>query len=212
MNKLTFSKYSAVGFVSILFLLHIINTTVNPTWQPISEYALGEFGWLMNLAFILLGCSFAFSGMFLIQKFTNIGSKIGGILLLLASVGNFLAGFFNTDPITTSPENITVIGQIHSGAAGLLGLMIIATIFVTIQFYKQPSLKPFKISILLTTTLVWLAELILVGGMGYYLSKTNGMITEDTPIGWYGRIVIVLCAVWCYVCANNLQKANFQRT
>lgn len=210
MNKLTFSKYSAVGFVTILFLLHVINTSVSPSWQPISEYALGKFGWLMNLAFILLGCSFAFLGMFLIQKLPNIGSKIGGVLLLLASVGNFLAGFFNTDPVTTSPENMTVSGQIHSGAAGLLALMIIATIFVTIQFYKQTGLKPFKKLMLTMTTLVWLFELSLVGVMGYYLSKTNGMITEETPIGWLGRIVVVSCAVWCFICARNLQKVNLQ--
>jgi hypothetical protein len=201
MNKLTFSKYSAVGFIAILFLLHIINTSVNPVWQPISEYALGKLGWLMNLAFILLGCSFAFLGMFLIQKLPNIGSKIGGVLLLLASVGNFLAGFFNTDPITTSPENMTVSGQIHSGAAGLLALMIIATIFVTIQFYKQPALKPFKSTMLLMTTMLWLAELVLIGIMGYFLSKTNGLITEETPIGWVGRVVIVfLCNMVLCLC------------
>lgn len=212
MNKLTFSKYSAVGFVAILFVFHIINTSINPVWQPISEYALGKFGWLMNLAFILFGCAFAFLGVFLIQKLPNIGSKIGGVLLLLASLGNFLAASFNTDPITTSPENMTVSGQIHSGAAGLLALMIVSTIFVTIQFYKQPALKPFKKPMLMITIALWIAELSLAGAMGFYLSKTNGMITEETPIGWLGRIVVVLCAIWCYMCAQNLQKANSQNS
>lgn len=212
MNKLTISKYAAVGFITILLLLHVLNSTVTPSWQPISFYALGDFGWLMNLAFILFGFAFAFLGLYIFQKLPNIGSKIGGALLILASVGNFLAGFFNIDPITTSPENMTISGQIHSSAAGLLGLMILATIFITFQFYKQIALLPYKKTMLKGTILLWIAELGLVGAMGYYLSKTNGMITEDTPIGWYGRIVVILCAVWCYVCANNLQKAKSQNS
>ncbi|MBB4119002.1 hypothetical protein GGR32_001293 [Mesonia hippocampi] len=46
------------------------------------------------------------------------GGKIGGILMLIAAIGNFLAGIFNTDPIHTLPENMTTSGSVHTGAAG----------------------------------------------------------------------------------------------
>lgn len=58
------------------------------------------------------------------------------------------------------------------------------------------------------TVMLWVSELTLVGFMGYYLSETNGMISEETPIGWYGRIVVILCAIWCYMCANNIRKSE----
>ncbi|MCX2763645.1 DUF998 domain-containing protein [Aquimarina muelleri] len=210
MNKLTISKIGAIGFFVLLVLLHFINTSVNPIWQPISEYALGTAGWLMKIAFILLGISFLSLGLYLIKKLPNTGSKIGGVLLIIASIGNFLAGIFNTDPVSNLPENMTINGQIHNAAAGLLAFMILATLFITFQFRKQEKLKTYKKSITLLTSILWGLEIILIAVMGIYLSETNGMITPETPIGWLGRIVIVFCAIWIWFSANYLQKSNLK--
>lgn len=211
MKILNITKFTAVGFILILLLLHVLKSSVNPNWQPISVYALGDFGWLMNLAFILFGISFLFLGISILQKLPSIGAKIGSILLIISSIGNFITGFFNTDPITTKPENMSTGAEVHNVTASLLGLMILSTVFITIQFYKQNSLKPYKNSMLLITVVLWFSELVLVSVMGYYLSETNGIISEQTPIGWYGRIVVVLCAVWCYMCADSIQKSNSQK-
>lgn len=210
MNKLTITKISAIGFIFLLILLHLINTSVSPIWQPISEYALGTVGWLMKVAFLLLGISFLTLGLYLIQKSPNTGSKIGGALLIIASTGNFLAGIFNTDPVRTLPENMTISGQIHNAAAGLLGFMILATLFIAFQFRKQEQLKNYKKNMLLLTITLWVLEFILIAVMGVYLSETNGVITPETPIGWLGRIVIVFCAIWVWTCAHYLQKTNFK--
>ncbi len=200
----------AIGFVTLLVLLHFINSSVNPIWQPISEYALGTAGWLMKIAFFLLGISFLFIGLFIFKNLPKLGSKIGAILLILAAIGNFLAGIFNTDPISTLPEKVSISGQVHNSAAGLLGLMLLSTIFITFQFAKQGVLRPYKKTMLFITTILWAFEIILIIAMGYYLSKTNGMITPETTIGWLGRIVIVWCAIWCWVCAGALQKSNLK--
>lgn len=210
MNKLTISKIGAIGFIALLILLHFINTSVNPRWQPVSEYALGNVGWLMKVAFFSLGISFLTLGLYLIQKLPNTGSKIGGVLLILASLGNFLAGIFNTDSVSTLPDQMTMIGQIHNAAAGLLGFMILATVFITFQFKKQEQLRPYKKNILLLTIILWVLEFSLIATMGIYLSETNGMITQETPVGWLGRIVIVFCAIWIWACAHYLQKSNFK--
>lgn len=208
MNNLNIVKFCAVGFMLILLLLHFLEPTINPNWQPISEYALGNFGWLMNIAFILLGISFFLLGISIFQKY----AKIGASLLIIASIGNFIAGLFNSDPITTTAENMSASGQIHSIAASFLGFMILSTIFITILFYKQNKLKLYKKSMLIISILLWLSELILIVSLGYYLSDTNAVISENTPIGWYGRIVIILSAIWVYVCANNIQKSEFSKT
>lgn len=210
MNKLTLSKVGAIGFIILLVLLHIINNSVNPIWQPISEYALGNAGWLMKVAFFSLGISFLSLGIYFIREIPNIGSRIGGVLLILASLGNFLAGIFNTDPTSTLPEQMTASGQIHNAAAGLLGFMILATVFIAFQFKKQEQLRPYKKSILLLTIILWGLEFILVVTMGVYLSETNGMITPETPIGWLGRIVVIFCAIWVCVCAQYMEKSNFK--
>ena len=210
MNKLIITKIGAIVFIALLVLLHIINTAVNPIWQSISEYALGNTGWLMNVTFFSLGISFLTLGIYLIKKLPNTGSKIGGVLLIIASLGNFLAGIFNTDSVSTLPEKITISGQIHNAAAGLLAFMILATVFIAFQFRKQEQLKVYKKSILLLTIILWVLEFILIATMSIYLSETNGMITPETPIGWLGRMVIVFCAIWVWTCANYLQKSNFK--
>jgi len=210
MNKLTVTKISAIGFIFLLILLHLINTSVSPIWQPISEYALGNVGWLMQIAFFLLGISFLTLGLYLIKHLTNFGSKIGGVLLIVASLGNFLAGIFNTDPVGTLPDKMTISGQIHNAAAGLLGFMILATGFITFQFRKQEQFKNYKKKILLLTITLWVLEFILIALMSVYLSETNGVITSETPIGWLGRIVIVFCAIWVWTCAHYIQKSNLK--
>lgn len=201
MNKLTVTKINAIGFIFLLILLHLINTSMSPIWQPISEYALGNTGWLMQIVFFLLGISFLTLGLYLIKYLPKIGSKIGGVLLVIASLGNFLAGIFNTDPVDTLPEYMTMSGQIHNAAAGLLGFMILATVFITYQFRKN---------MFVFTIILWGLEVALIIAMGVYLSETNGMITPETPIGWLGRIVIVFCAIWVWSCAHYLQKSNFK--
>ncbi|WP_194766477.1 DUF998 domain-containing protein [Tamlana sp. I1] len=210
MNKLTVTKTGAIGFIFLLILLHLINTSVSPVWQPISEYALGNAGWLMQIAFFLLGISFLTLGLYLIKYVSKIGSKIGGALLVIASLGNFLAGIFNTDPVDTLPEHMTISGQIHNAAAGLLGFMILATLFITYQFRKQEQLIPFRKNMFVLTIILWGLEFALIIAMGVYLSETNGIITPETPIGWLGRIVIVFCAIWVWSCAHYLQKSNFK--
>ncbi|UXX78677.1 DUF998 domain-containing protein [Reichenbachiella carrageenanivorans] len=208
MNSLTITKISAIGFIALLVLLHVISTSVNPIWQPISEYALGNAGWLMKIAFFSLGISFFTLGIYLIKHLPNTGSKVGGVLLIVASLGNFLAGIFNTDPVSTLPEQMTISGQIHNAAAGLLGFMILATVFIAFQFRKQEQLKPYKKNMLLLTIMLWVLEFALIIAMGIYLSETNGMLTPETPIGWLGRTVIVFCAIWVWICAKYLQKSN----
>lgn len=214
MNALKVSKVSALGFIGILLIHHIVNPDINPSWQPISMYALGKLGWLMNIAFIFLGVSLLALGIYIFKNVKTSGAKIGGVLMIIAAIGNFLAGIFNTDPIDTLPEQMTTSGSIHAGAAGLLVFFIIATIFISFQFLNQENLKPFKVSVLATTGLVLIAEIVVIAAMGLYLAETNGMLTPETPIGGIGRVVLIACTLWVIVTSTALGKVynqtNFQ--
>lgn len=211
MKLLNVSRYSSIGFVALLALLHIVEPNVNPTWQPISEYALGKMGWLMNIALFLLGVAFLTLGYYTLKNIPRLGSKIGGWLLIVSSVGTFIAAICNADPADTPPEQMTISGQIHDSAAATLGFMVLSTLFIMYQFYKQEALKEFKVRLFVATALLWLLEISLVIAMGIFLSKTNGMLTPETPIGWLGRAVSVCCAVWVCICATlfiNVSNVN----
>jgi hypothetical protein len=36
----------------LLLGMHVLKPEIAPSWRFISEYALGDFGWLMHLAFL----------------------------------------------------------------------------------------------------------------------------------------------------------------
>ncbi|MEB2778142.1 DUF998 domain-containing protein [Algoriphagus sp. D3-2-R+10] len=206
MKLLNLSRFSAIGFVLILLMFHLINTDIDPSWQPISEYALGRMGWLMNIAFFLFGLSFLSLGLFFLKKEKAVVFKIAGVFLFLAAIGNILAALFDTDPVDTLPHEMTTSGSIHAGAAGLLGFMILAAILVCFQVYRQEILKPIRFKILSITLTVVLLEIVMVTALGIYLGETNGMLTSETPIGGIGRLVILSCAVWVIVTSSSLQN------
>lgn len=78
MDTLKISKFSALGFLGVLVLHHIINPAIDPSWQPISMYALGKLGWLMNIAFFLLGLAFLALGIYVFKNLKTLGAKSVG--------------------------------------------------------------------------------------------------------------------------------------
>jgi hypothetical protein len=58
-NAARLSIASGVLFVLLLGSLHLLEPEFDPTWRFISEYALGNFGWMMRLAFLALATSLA---------------------------------------------------------------------------------------------------------------------------------------------------------
>src|SRR5690606_15857193 len=135
--------------------LHIIKTEINPAWQPISEYALGNNGWMMRLAFFSMSLATIVAAFASTKIFKKISGQIGVILLLLSSIGFLLAGLFNTDPTTVSNENMTTNGTIHSIGAGLAGMIVFASLFFLWQVYKNPLLREIRFPLFYATILLW---------------------------------------------------------
>ena len=44
-------------FVVLLAALHVLKSELDPSWRFISEYAIGDYGWMMVLAFLSLALS-----------------------------------------------------------------------------------------------------------------------------------------------------------
>ncbi len=201
------SKWSACLFVVLLTAIHFLDQQVDSSWQPISDFAIGPWGWIMKIAFASLGLSFLSLGMNAIASQKGILIKIGGTLLILAALGSFVGSVFDTDPAGTKPEAMTTSGQIHAAAAGLLGFMVLSTIFFTIHVVRTVTTNA-RWYLVAATSLLWVAEFVLIGVMATMLSKTDGQMGPDTPFGWHGRVVIFFCALWCVVCAMTLHESH----
>ena len=58
--RLSFAR--AAMFTVLLAALHFIKPGLDPSWHFISEYAIGDYGWIMVLAFPSLAPGHRFTG------------------------------------------------------------------------------------------------------------------------------------------------------
>jgi hypothetical protein len=110
-NLARVSIASGYLFVALVLSPHVLEPEVDPTWRFTSEYALGSFGWLMNVAFLALAISLLSAGLALTSQVRTWPGYIGLGVLAMAAGGMLLAAPFNTDPITNSPGEMTFSGS-----------------------------------------------------------------------------------------------------
>jgi hypothetical protein len=104
--------------IALVALLHVLEPEVNES-NAVSEYALGDFGWLMNLAFFSAAAGIGALAVVLRRSLARSKTAVAGIILLwIAAVAWVLLGAGNIDPEGT---DMTTHGLIH-GIGFLLGL------------------------------------------------------------------------------------------
>src|SRR5262249_29180277 len=82
-------------FVIVLIILHILEREFDPRFRFMSEYALGDHGWLMTTAFVALGLAPFVAAIGLRNVYQPSRSTLIGLgLLLIAAIFLWLAGIF----------------------------------------------------------------------------------------------------------------------
>lgn len=124
--------------VLILIAFHFIQPELNPLKRFGSEYAVGRLGWLMNIAFFcfaggLLSLAFAFN----LALNTQNRSLAGVILFVLAAIGIFGSGLFNTH---LQGEQPTRAGIMHALAGFLAFLTMIPAMFIFSRRFRLANL------------------------------------------------------------------------
>jgi len=80
--------------VLLLGALHLLSPEFAPSWRMVSEYANGEYQWVLTAMFFAWGAaSLALAGA-LRQRLQTRGGKIGWWLLIVAGICQILAGIF----------------------------------------------------------------------------------------------------------------------
>lgn len=213
MNKsadlLKWSYWAALGFILLLALLHIIKPELAPSWNFISEYEVGRFGWVMQLAFLSLSLS-CFSLVIALWEPLNLAGKIGLLMLLLAGVGMLIAAIFKTDALNTPLELQTQAGKLHQLGA-MLDQVPFASILITIALFRKKEWKLNKPLLIIALLLVWLGFIFFVGSVRAYF-PADGKFGPNVPVGWQNRLMVVTQAAWLAIVArqvlNGMKKEN----
>src|SRR5215204_7151939 len=113
----------AATLVVLLAALHFIEGELDPSWHFISEYAIGDYGWMMVVAFLSLALSYVSLFVAIRSQLRTIVGRIGLALLLVSALGLIIAAIFTTDPITVSEDALTTGGTLHN-LGGTFGIAL----------------------------------------------------------------------------------------
>jgi hypothetical protein len=203
-----FVSFSAAAlFVLLLVALHFIKPEIDPSWRFISEYAIGDYGWIMALAFLSLAVSTVALFVTIRSQIQTTRGKVGLALLLVSAAGLTLAGIFTTDPITTSHDAVTMRGNLHS-LGGTLGIAVpFAAALISWQLARNPTWSTARQALRWTGTLAVMGFLISFMSVMVML-PSNGQFGPDVLIGWPNRFEIVAYSVWLMTVAWHALKLS----
>ncbi|MBB6670732.1 DUF998 domain-containing protein [Cohnella nanjingensis] len=194
-----------LAFVVILFALHALEPEFAPSWRMISEYELGDYGWVMQLAFFCLGLGCLSLIAAIEPSIRSIGGYVGLFFMLVAAVGLFIAGLFQTDPITISREHWSTHGAWHAwGSVMVIPVAPITSSLISLSFSRrrQFSLQARRL-LWAATAVIWLSLIAFIAGGGTKFEGTRG---PGDWTGWANRVFIVGFSIWMMIVAWNRIK------
>ena len=201
----------AATFALLLAALHFIKPELDPSWHFISEYAIGEYGWIMVLAFLSLALAYASLLVAIRSQLRTIAGRIGLALLLLSALGLTIAAIFTTDPITVSENAVTTEGTLHN-LGGTLGLaMPFAAVLIGWRLARNPAWSSARRPLLWATGLALVAFVVSFVSLSVMVSRSGGEFGPDVLVGWPNRIEIVAYSVWLMVVARQAIRVRSQR-
>jgi hypothetical protein len=196
---------ASLATLALLAALHILSPEFQPSWRMISEYANGEYPWVLTLMFLSWAVSSWALAYALRPYITTKGGKIGLVFLAVAGIGEAMAALFD---INHALHNV-------AGNIGIASLPVAAVLI-------SRALGRAK----LLAHATWVSVVLLVISfavlMSTYVSSGGDLesgekITELPDgviafVGWTNRLLVVVYSVWVAVMAWGILAESKKRT
>jgi Protein of unknown function (DUF998) len=176
---------ASAAFIFLLAALHILRPDLDPSWRFISEYELGDFGWVMRVAFFCLALSCGSLCVAVVSQVRGVTGYLGLALLLLAAFGMTLAGIFVPDPIN----------KIHEVGA-MLDHLPFAALLISWSLSRNEAWSSARRTLRWTAGLPLLGLVCFVVAMGVMLPRNCGQPGPEVLVGWPNRIMILAHCAW----------------
>ncbi len=175
----------AALFAAILVALHFLRPDLDPSWRFISEYEIGDFGWMMRLAFAALAVSCASLGIAVFPYARTIAGWIGMFLLVVSAGGMILAGICIPDKVNKLHELGAMLDNVPF-AAPLLNWSL----------SRHPAWSSSKRLLALTAGLPLLGMVVFIGSLALMLPANGGQPGPSVLAGWPNRFFVMAHLVW----------------
>jgi hypothetical protein len=155
----------------------------DPSRRAVSEYALGQYGWLLSLMFVAWGLSSWALAHAIRSQVTGIGGRVGFVSLVAAGLGEAMAAVFDVR-----------WPQLHglSAAIGIPSLPI-AAMLISINLGRTEAWLSARRVLLWTANLTWMSLALLAVAV---LSLTGILGSRQILIGWPNRLLIAAYSLW----------------
>lgn len=183
-----------VAFIAMIVLLHALEPELSADERMVSEYALGDYGLLLNAAamFLALGSMALAIGL---QRALRPTSLLPSALLATWSISAVGVGLFNTDP--EGATETTTTGAIHTVAVMAAVLALIAAAFLYARcFQGHANWRR------MASATHWWALAMLVATVAIVLAA------ESEIGGIVQRIWLAVLLGWLALAANHLRSVS----
>lgn len=187
---------AAAASLVLLAALHVLSPELDPSWRMVSEYALGNFGWVLALMFLTWALSCVALFFAIRSQVRTIGGKIGLVFLLAAALGMSMAAMFDVNH------------NLH-GLAAMIGMpsLPVAAILISVSLARNPAWTPVRRSLLWTAILTW-ASLVLMNVAVFTGFTPTGEPSPDAWVGWANRFLVIAYDIWLMVVARRAFGTN----
>lgn len=187
--------------LTVLFLvaLHVLSPEFDPAWRMVSEYANGNFAWLLVLFFATWGVSSLALAYSLRGKLTTRGGKIGLALLVLAGIGQVLAAVFDINhPLHDIVGNVAIPS------------FAVAALLIGKSLGKNAAWAGVRRPLMRLSHFVWVSVVLLVASFVLLITTymnaggdtSTGAVVTELPdgvvavVGWTNRLLVIVFAAW----------------
>ena len=149
----------SVLYVGVFTLEGLLRPDYQAASMFISELALGPWGWIQTINFILFGLSiFVFAMSVALEFGAGRAARVGVTLLVIIAIGTVASGLFAVDPVTGLGPTVDPVGvaphrmSFHSKFHYIVGTMIFLLapasclcFVVADRFSKDPAWQAFRL-------------------------------------------------------------------
>jgi hypothetical protein len=193
------SLAAAATSLVVLAALHVISPEFDPSWRMVSEYALGDYGWVLGLMFLSLAASCVSLSFAIKSQIRTVGGKIGLGFLLAAAAGLAMAAMFD------------VKHDLH-GLAAMIGIpsFPIAAMLISVSLVRNRAWSSARRLLLWIANLTWISLVLMIVALAIGLSRSGGEFGPEVLIGWPNRFLIVTYCVWLMGVASGALQLRRQ--
>jgi hypothetical membrane protein len=172
-------------FILCLAALHVLRPDIDPSWHFISDYEVGEWGWVMRVAFLSLATSCFVALIAVAPHARGIIGRLGMLVLCVSGCGIALAGLFAPSTTNTLHETGAMLDQLP-----------LAALLISIGLWRNNAWRSARATLAGSLLVLWVGMAVFIGAMVVMQPSKDRPPSPDMLVGWPSRVFILAHAVW----------------